>query len=833
MASRTTFHSLERGRAPAADKSPASAARVLSGHGVYSVEGLPKVVSAVGAAARRLETVEEVPPSPVRRAREWAGKFLRGKAKSDDRSTRVARAAMGGSEKRTHSLGEQPAGRLPPLGSPPAASPSRRLSPTLLLAARGFASEVGAESLRATFPGDKAPFLRRVTPRDLLEPLSSTSRADRDGSPVRIMCNVLIISNDEVDLEKMMGTFTRDKSIRSMIARSLDEARRVMGMDFYFSSIIIDPSVEDGAVDQLAEFQGTKFLLVDPCVDELPSFPPEAKVTIIDKGFYGRTLTEMIKLEARSSHKSHATGRLLDSLPSYVFRLDSAHNIQKANRPFPGFEMDDFVGAKFETFINEDLQSEIHAAIDHVFATPGESVTFTHSIMGADGKPRVLQTTISPTTISEEKVIDVSVCSTDITAITQCEKMEAEMRVREFYITHFGHMFRNPQQAIALAWPMVSTVLGRAELSADERECVGTLHESLDRLSAMMNQLSEYEIIKDGKFDLELNEYQLSRLVDEVRGAVFPEAEKKGVTIDIEINPAIAETLYHLDVNRVKDVLLNLVSNAVKYTESGGRVCIHIEKNGEKDGQDQLLFAVEDTGVGIREEHMDRLFKPFTLVDEGSISTGGIGLGLATAQALIHKMGSEIVPRSEFGKGSVFSFALSLEKRVAAPAEAAPVAGLSDAQLRAIKTRLPMLVVDDSIVIRKGRNRSLQGQGFTEGNIQTAKSREEAVGAYRAREFWHVFMDVIMGADDAGLRATEEIRAFEAESGRAPAIISGLSGNASPADRDLGLAAGMNHYNKKPMTPSQLSEYIDARMQEAYAADLHCFDRYFPEGLPE
>jgi CheY-like chemotaxis protein/anti-sigma regulatory factor (Ser/Thr protein kinase) len=283
-----------------------------------------------------------------------------------------------------------------------------------------------------------------------------------------------------------------------------------------------------------------------------------------------------------------------------------------------------------------------------------------------------------------------------------------------------------------------------------------------------------------------------------------PQATKKGIELILDLAGSLPSADYVLgDPNRMRQVIANLVGNAVKFTERGYvRLAVSVyDEQGLR-----LRMTVEDTGMGIPEDKLDSIFEKFTQADSSiTRKYGGSGLGLAITHQLITLMGGCMGVESALGKGSTFWFELPLT-----PADATAVAEIETGSFCSTAvTRMPssearVLLVEDYPVNQVFAERLLRKFGFV--HIDTAINGREAIDAYRARHYDAIFMDCQMPEID-GYQATQTIRHLEADGTRHTPIIA-MTANAMMGDREKCLKAGMDDYTSKPLKPDHLKAIL-------------------------
>jgi PAS domain S-box-containing protein len=402
---------------------------------------------------------------------------------------------------------------------------------------------------------------------------------------------------------------------------------------------------------------------------------------------------------------------------------------------------------------------------------------------------------------------------TDITRRRQAESAlraaeeaaEAASGAREAVLAALSHEIRTP----------LNGVIGMAELLAEttldeqQRHFVAAVRKSADHLLDVVTDLVDIARLDAGGVALEAVPFDLAELVQHVVGVLGPSAAQKGLALDYAFDSAIPDRLVG-DPARLRQVLLNLLGNAVKFTEHG-RVAIEVSRM-PSDAADPVgvAIAVSDTGIGIAPELLAGLFGEHVQADGATRRRyGGAGLGLAIAHRLVAAMGGEIGVRSAPGEGAVFTVALALSE-AAAPeaeteaAEAAPVA---------IADRAPrLLLAEDDATGRHVAATILERLGCA---VDVACDGREALDAIRGAAYDAVLMDMMMPEMD-GLQATRAIRALAGESGRVPVIA--LTANAFAEDRAACEAAGMNGFVAKPVTAARLREALAAALAAPPAA---------------
>ncbi len=372
------------------------------------------------------------------------------------------------------------------------------------------------------------------------------------------------------------------------------------------------------------------------------------------------------------------------------------------------------------------------------------------------------------------------------------DEADAANAQKSVFLATMSHEIRTPLNGVLA----MSQVMDLHELTPDQRKRLSVINHSSETLLTVVNDILDLSKIEAGRLELDPRPFDICALAEAVQGLYAPIAAEKGLAFEIEVTPEAAG-FWRGDADRLRQVIANLISNALKFTEAGEirfRV-LTAQPRG-------LRIEVSDTGIGVPADKLDLIFDKFSQAESStSRRFGGTGLGLAIARQLIEAMGGRLWVESREGAGSVFQFEAPLERIEADAADTSPVA---IAQEGADEAPLRILAADDNAVNRQVLAAILEPMGV---HLDLREDGEATLAAWRVETYDLILMDIQMPVLD-GVAATRLIRAEEIQTRRPRTPIIALTANVMTHQLDEYRAAGMDECVSKPIRVAELHAVI-------------------------
>lgn len=498
-----------------------------------------------------------------------------------------------------------------------------------------------------------------------------------------------------------------------------------------------------------------------------------------------------------------------------------------------GYTAAEIVGKNLSILVPPDYVNELTECLDKsrrgIRIDNFETVRITK-----EGKLKDVSESVSPIRDAKGAIIGAAVTTRDVAVVKrqreQIEELNVQLKNRIYelaesnaalqtardqaleasnlksaFCTNISHEIRTPLSGII---GLNELLLQSGKLEGDELMMASMIQQSAESLLTVVNDILDLSKIEAGRITLLYAPFNPGLLLQDCTRLMAPAAHQKSLEYELTIDQAIPDMVYG-DVSRLRQVLLNIIGNAIKFTEEGS-VIVSAHAISVSEDSAELEFRVKDSGIGIAPEDQKFLFMPFAQIDNSNTRKfGGTGLGLSLSKRFVEMMGGKMFVSSSTGKGSTFSFRLTLDRKKLHDAEELDLSRIMKPAVEPAPCWLArgrkVLVVEDNAVLQALAMRQLSYLGIEAKAVVLGR---DAVNLALSDQFDLILMDINL-PDISGLEATAAIRSLEDSANRAPIPIIAMTAGAMQGDRERALTSGMNDYLAKPVAIENLKSTVE------------------------
>lgn len=518
-----------------------------------------------------------------------------------------------------------------------------------------------------------------------------------------------------------------------------------------------------------------------------------------------RTSEDLKRALQKKENQSELLKMLLNTIPALVYFKDNDFRYQLVNEAFldfSGLSPDEVIGKKLKDVFTHYLPEGKYQELEKQVIESGRFFYNVEEQVEQNNKKIWVHTNIAPVRNKEGKIIGLIGISWDISNQKNYEfqlkkardQAEEGIRVKDRFLANMSHEIRTPLNGIF----GMAEILSQTPLKEKQQEYLDSLLKSTKHLMGLIEDVFEFSAIETRRYKPKIGSFHLPSLLKKTTEKFKKEAAEKGISFQISIDAALPD-YFTGDQEALRIILQNLLSNAVKFTHHGQvKLRVYPVKSVAPD-ELMVRFDVEDSGIGISNVHLEKIFDSFSQVDASTTKNyQGTGLGLAISERLTKIMNGHIGVKSKENAGSLFWFEVPLKTKQ-------PETEVFDeARILDLLKGFRILLVEDNLINQKISKITLEKSGC---RLDVANNGKEGVKKYREKPYDLILMDIQMPVMD-GLEATRQIRAFEKEQGIRHSYIVALTANATENDRKKAMDAGMDGFIAKPFNPKVLFKIL-------------------------